>query len=429
MTVPKVQLSEAEIARYARHLITPEVGLAGQLKLKQAKVLMVGTGGLGSPISIYLAAAGVGKLGLMDSDVVDASNLQRQILHGTSDVGRLKVDSARATLREINPLVEIETYNTLLKRENALEIIPDYDIVVDGTDNVPSRYLLSDACVLLAKPFVHGTIFRFQGQVAVFCTKDGPCFRCAFPEPPPPEAVQKISVGGVIGVQPGIIGCLQALEVIKLIVGNGKALIGRLLLFDGVSMRFREMRLRKDPDCIACGTHPTLTRDLPDYEAFCGIRPQAASAAPSPFISARELARLLDENKPPVLVDLRGPEEFEHSHIPGARSIPFPEFLHHVHEFTWADDIVAHTATSANANNTLLFRILFPSPIVFCIRRLTQAGRPGGVPVPVRLDPKKPGLNSLENLREVIGQDPIDALIANNYLFVLEIQRYASDLL
>jgi molybdopterin/thiamine biosynthesis adenylyltransferase/rhodanese-related sulfurtransferase len=349
MEIPGVPLSEEEITRYARHLITPEVGLAGQLKLKQAKVLMVGTGGLGSPISIYLAAAGVGKLGLVDSDVVEASNLQRQILHGTADLGRQKLDSARETLRDVNPHVEIETYNTQLSRENALEIIPHYDIVVDGTDNVPSRYLLSDACVLLGKPFVHGSIFRFQGQLTIFCTKDGPCFRCAFPEPPPPDVVQRIAVGGVIGVQPGIIGCLQALEVIKLIVGNGKPLIGRLLVFDGVNMRFREVRLQKDPACPACGTHPTITRDLPDYEAFCGIRPQAAQQAAAQEISPQELARLLDEKKSLVLLDVREPEEFKESHIPGARSFPLGELLYRLHEFTWADDIVVYGGADARA--------------------------------------------------------------------------------
>ena len=349
MEIPGVPLSEEEITRYARHLITPEVGLVGQLKLKEAKVLVVGTGGLGSPISIYLAAAGVGKLGLIDSDVVEASNLQRQILHGTRDVGRLKVDSARDTLREINPLVEVEAYNALLSRTNVLEIIPHYDFVVDGTDNVPSRYLLSDACVLLGKPFVHGSIFRFQGQVAVLCTKDGPCFRCAFPAPPPPEIVQKIAVGGVIGVQPGIIGCLQALEVIKLIVGKGKPLIGRLLVFDGVNMRFREVRLQKDPDCLACGAHATITRDLPDYEAFCGLRPQAASPAPKAEIIPNELAGLLRETKPLVLLDVREPAEYTDSHIPGARSIPLAELLFHVHEFTWADDIVVYSGADTRA--------------------------------------------------------------------------------
>ena len=349
MAIPAIPLSEEEITRYARHLITPEVGLAGQLKLKQAKVLVVGTGGLGSPISIYLAAAGVGKLGLMDADVVEASNLQRQILHGTEDVGRLKLDSARDTLRSINPLVEVETHNALLSRANALEVIPHYDIVVDGTDNVPSRYLLSDACVLAGKPLVHGSIFRFQGQVAVFCTKDGPCFRCAFPEPPPPDIVQKIAVGGVIGVQPGIIGCLQALEALKLIVGNGKPLVGRLLVFDGVNLKFREARLQKDPACVACGTHPTITRDLPDYEAFCGLRPQAPPAAPKAEITSSELAGLLREKKPLVLLDVREQGEFEKSHIPGARSIPLGELLYHVHEFTWADDIVVYSGADALA--------------------------------------------------------------------------------
>jgi len=351
-----VQLSEEEIARYARHLITPEVGLVGQLKLKQAKVLQVGTGGLGSPTSIYLAAAGVGKLGLVDSDVIEISNLQRQVLYGTSDVGRLKLDSARDTLTDINPHVEIQTYNTRFARENALDIVRDYDIVVDGTDNLPSRYLLSDVCVLLGKPLVHASVFRFEGHITVFDAKRGPCYRCVHPEPPPPELVQEVSVGGILGVQPGIAGCIQALEVIKLIIGKGRPLIGRMLVFDGVNLKFRELQVRKDPDCLACGTHPTLTRDLMDYEAFCGVtRAQATPADPA--ITVEELKGLLTEQPSLVVIDVREPTQFHAGHIPGARSIPLGELLFHLHQFTWADHIVTYCQSEERSREaTEIFR-------------------------------------------------------------------------
>jgi adenylyltransferase/sulfurtransferase len=344
-----VQLTEEEIARYARHLITPEVGLAGQLKLKQAKVLQVGTGGLGSPITIYLAAAGVGKLGLVDSDVVEVSNLQRQVLHGTSDVGRPKIDSARDTLAEINPHVSIETYNTRLSRENALEIVKDYDLIVDGTDNLPSRYALNDACVLLGKPLVHASVFRFEGHITVFDAKRGPCYRCVHPEPPPPELVQRISVGGILGVQPGIAGCIQALEVIKLIAGIGKPLIGRMLIFDGVNLKFREVQIRKDPECMACGVRPTLTEDLMDYEAFCGIK-AASSVPPQAEIGTDELRALLAQNRPPVLIDVRERAEFEAGSLPGARSVPLSELLHYVHTLTWGEDIIVFSGGDGRAN-------------------------------------------------------------------------------
>lgn len=355
-----VLLSEEEISRYARHIIMPEVGLAGQLKLKQARVLQVGTGGLGSPITIYLAAAGVGKLGLVDSDVVEFSNLQRQVLHGTSDVGRLKLDSACDTLREINPHVEIQAYNTLFSRDNALEIVKNYDIVVDGSDNFPTRYLLSDACVLLGKPLVHASVFRFEGHITVFDAKSGPCYRCVHPEPPPPELVQRVSVGGILGVQPGIAGCIQALEVIKLIVDKGKPLIGRMLVFDGVNLKFREMQVRKDPDCLACGRHPTLTRELMDYEAFCGVKPAQAPPA-SQEISAEELKRSLAAKLAVVLIDVREPEAHQRGSVPGARSIPAGELLHHIHEFTWGEEIVliGSSDSSAQAAATTFRRFNF----------------------------------------------------------------------
>lgn len=347
-----VELSDDEITRYARHLITPEVGLAGQLKLKQAKVVCIGTGGLGSPISIYLTAAGVGTLGLVDSDVVETSNLQRQVLHATGDVGRLKVDSARDMLVDLNPHLHLHTHNTRLSRQNALEILKDYDVVVDGTDNLPSRYLLSDACVLLEKPLVHGSVFRFQGQATVFDARLGPCYRCVYPEPAPPELVQRISVGGILGVQPGIIGCIQALEVIKLILGKGEPLIGRLLVFEGVSLKFREVKLRKDPACPSCGEHPTISRELMDYEAFCGIKP-APPQTLGTAITAQDLETFRAEKKPLVLLDVREADEFQADHIEGARSIPLGDLLYHLHEFSWADDFVVYSGTDTRAEQAV----------------------------------------------------------------------------
>jgi len=345
-----VGLSQDEILRYARHLITPEVGMEGQLKLKQASVLCVGTGGLGSPITIYLAAAGIGKLGLVDSDVVDVSNLQRQVLHGTRDVGRPKLDSARDTLRELNPFVEVATYDARFSRQNALAIARDYDIVVDGTDNIPSRYLLSDVCVLLGKPLVHGSVYRFEGQVTVFDAKQGPCYRCVYPDPPPPELVQRIAVGGILGVQPGIIGCIQALEVIKRVVGKGKPLIGRLLTLDSMNLRFREVKIQKNPQCVACGPHASLSEQLFDYEEFCGLRGAGPAAGPGGSeITVPELQTLIDAGRPFILIDLRAPKRSEAERIPGARPIPLPEVLFHLHEFTWADTLILYGESDEEA--------------------------------------------------------------------------------
>src|SRR6204780_3724002 len=274
-TLPK--LSNEEIARYSRHLILPEVGMEGQQKLKAAKVLCVGTGGLGSPLAFYLAAAGIGTLGLVDFDVVDSSNLQRQIIHSTKDVGRLKLDSAEEKLKALNPFMEIVKFNTMLSSANALEIFHDFDIIADGTDNFPTRYLVNDACVLTGKPNVYGSIFRFEGQASVFATEDGPCYRCLYPEPPPPGLVPSCAEGGVLGVLPGLVGVIQATETIKLILGQGDLLVGRLLLVDALGMKFRELKLRKNPDCPVCGTHRTITK-LIDYDEFCGIR--GVEAAP-----------------------------------------------------------------------------------------------------------------------------------------------------
>jgi len=336
-------LSKDEILRYSRHLIMPEVGMAGQLKLKQAKVLCIGAGGLGSPLGLYLAAAGVGKLGLVDFDVVDFTNLQRQVLHGTSDVGRPKLESARDTLLEINPHIELETFATRLTSENALEIVREYDIVADGTDNFPTRYLVNDACVLLGKPNVYASIFRFEGQASVFYAERGPCYRCLYPEPPPPGLVPSCAEGGVLGVLPGIMGSIQAMETIKLILGSGDVLVGRLLLFDALSMKFRELNLRKNPDCPICGAHRTINR-LVDYEQFCGVRGEEPRqvAFGIPEITPTELKRKMEAREPFTLLDVREPHEYQICRIPGSRLIPLGEVPRRMSELDSADEIVVH---------------------------------------------------------------------------------------
>ncbi|HYX40343.1 MAG TPA: molybdopterin-synthase adenylyltransferase MoeB, partial [Pyrinomonadaceae bacterium] len=309
------KLSNEEIARYSRHLIMPEVGMEGQRKLKAARVLMIGTGGLGAPLGMYLTAAGVGTLGIVDFDVVDESNLQRQIVHGTRDVGRPKIESARDRLQDINPHIKIETYETRLSSENALELFRNYDIVVDGTDNFPTRYLVNDACVLTGKANVYGSIFRFEGQASVFWAERGACYRCLYPEPPPPGLVPSCAEGGVLGVLPGIVGAIQANEAIKLILGAGEPLINRLLLFDAWRMRFRELKLRKDPDCPICGPHATI-RALIDYEEFCGLRPPVAAPTQEEKtqmeeITATELKQRLDRGDDLQIIDVREPHEYE----------------------------------------------------------------------------------------------------------------------
>ncbi len=337
------QLSKDEILRYSRHLIMPEVGMEGQLKLKQAKVLCIGAGGLGSPLALYLGAAGVGKLGMVDFDVVDFTNLQRQVIHGTSDVGRAKLDSARDTLLEINPNVEIVTHETRLSSDNALDLFKDYDVVADGTDNFPTRYLVNDACVLLGKPNVYASIFRFEGQASIFYADKGPCYRCLYPEPPPPGLVPSCAEGGVLGVLPGIMGCIQAMEVIKLILGRGELLIGRLLLFDALAMKFRELKLRKNPDCPICGTHRTITH-LIDYEQFCGIRGEEHTPVQTgiPEITPVELKKKMDAHEPFVLVDVREPHEYQICRIPGSKLIPLGEVPKRMSELDSADEIVVH---------------------------------------------------------------------------------------
>lgn len=341
-------LTQEQIQRYSRHLILPEVGVQGQEKLVAARVLLIGAGGLGSPSSMYLAAAGVGTLGMIDFDKVDLSNLQRQILHGTEDVGRFKVDSAKDTLRRINPDVKINTYKERLTKDNIKTILDGYDLIVDGTDNFQTRYLVNDACVFAGKPFVYGSIYRFEGQATVFYPGKGPCYRCLFAEPPPPEMAPSCSEGGVLGILPGIIGVIQATEAVKIILGKGDLLIGRLLLFDAMRMEFREVKFRRNPKCPVCGDHPTI-HDLIDYEAFCNVgRGQEAGpkkeAAPNGMqtITARELKELTDRKAKITIIDVREPEEFKINKIPGAKLIPLGTLAERVPELNPDDDIVVH---------------------------------------------------------------------------------------
>jgi adenylyltransferase/sulfurtransferase len=334
-------LSPAETLRYSRHLILPDIGLAGQERLKAGRVLLVGAGGLGSPAALYLAAAGVGTIGLVDWDVVDVTNLQRQIMHGTSGIGVSKLDSARARLLDLNPHVRVETFATRLTSDNALDILRGFDVVVDGSDNFPTRYLVNDACVLLGKPNVYGSIFRFDGQASVFDARVGPCYRCLFADPPPPDLVPSCAEGGVLGVLPGIIGSIQALEAIKLIIGVGESLVGRLLLCDARRMQFRELALAKDPDCPVCGAHPTVT-GLIDYEAFCGMGDGRRRMGDGVEIAAAELKREWIANPNLVLIDVREPHEYAIARIDGARLIPLSELPGRLPEIDARAEIVTH---------------------------------------------------------------------------------------
>jgi len=352
----KIEFSNDEIARYSRHLIMPEVTLVGQKRLKAASILCIGTGGLGSPIALYLAAAGIGRLGLVDGDVVDFSNLQRQILHGTKDVGRKKLNSARDRIREVNPNVQVDLYDTFFTSENAREIVEPYDIVIDGTDNFPTRYLSNDVCVFTKKPNIYGSIFRFEGQCSVFAPNlGGPCYRCMFPEPPPPGMVPSCAEGGVLGVLPGIIGVMQAIEAIKLIIGIGDPLIGRLVSFDALKLKFREFKIRKDPKCPVCGEHPTIT-ELIDYQQFCGI-PQAAAAeaseAPIPAITVQELKQKLDAKEKFELIDVREKFEWDIARIPGAKLIPLGELPSRMSELDSADEIVLQCKSGGRSAKAL----------------------------------------------------------------------------
>jgi sulfur-carrier protein adenylyltransferase/sulfurtransferase len=335
-------LSNEEIARYSRHLIMPEVGLEGQKRLKAASVLMIGTGGLGAPLGMYLAAAGVGRLGIVDFDVVESSNLQRQIIHGTKDIGRPKIESARDRLSDINPHIEIETHEARLTSENALRLFQHYDIIVDGTDNFPTRYLVNDACVLSGKPNVYGSIFRFEGQASVFWAERGACYRCLYPEPPPPGLVPSCAEGGVLGVLPGIVGAIQANETIKIILGAEGILVNRLLLFDAWAMKFRELKLRKDLLCPICGESPTI-KALIDYEAFCGLSPNQQAAQPElEEITATELKQRLDRGDDIQIIDVREPHEYEIARLPGTKLIPLSHVVNRMNEIDPARETVLH---------------------------------------------------------------------------------------
>ncbi|MDR2247586.1 MAG: molybdopterin-synthase adenylyltransferase MoeB [Treponema sp.] len=365
-------LSAGEISRYSRHLLLPEIGVEGQKRLKAAKVLLVGTGGLGAPLGLYLAAAGVGTLGIADFDLVEESNLQRQVIHSVRDIGRPKVASAKDRLRGINPHINIITHNTMLSSANALEIIGDYDIVADGTDNYQTRYLINDACVLLGKPNVYGSVFQFEGQASVFYAKEGPCYRCLYPEPPPPGLVPSCAEGGVVGVLPGIVGCVQANEVIKLIAGGGESLIGRLLLFDAWNMKFRELKLDKESACPVCGANPVI-HELIDYEQFCGLKKNDGEE-PVETITAAELKARFDAHEPLQIIDIREPHERAIAQFPQAKAIPLGQMARRIDEFDPAIDAV--------------FICKIGRRSVFAIRALREAGYQG------RLINLKDGVNA-----------------------------------
>jgi molybdopterin/thiamine biosynthesis adenylyltransferase/rhodanese-related sulfurtransferase len=351
---PEAVLSNDEILRYSRHLIMPEVAMEGQHKLKAAKVLCIGAGGLGSPLALYLAAAGVGTLGIVDFDVVDYTNLQRQIIHTTDDVGRKKLDSAAEKVKAINPYLNLRPFETKLTSANALELFREFDIIADGTDNFPTRYLVNDACVLTGKPNVYGSIFRFEGQASVFATEAGPCYRCLYPEPPPPGLVPSCAEGGVLGVLPGLIGVIQATETIKLIIGQGDSLAGRLLLVDALGMKFRELKLRKNPDCPVCGTHRTITQ-LIDYEEFCGIRGQEAPAGNDvPAIAVEELKKKLDAKADVFILDVREPHEYQICNLRGYL-IPVGDLPKRVHELDTSREIVAHCRSGVRSAKAVNF--------------------------------------------------------------------------
>jgi len=353
------ELTTDELSRYSRHLILPEVGMEGQKKLKAARVLCVGTGGLGSPLLFYLAAAGVGTLGLVDFDVVDASNLQRQIIHSTKDIGRKKLDSAEEKLKALNPALNVVKHETMLTSGNALEILKDYDIVADGTDNFPTRYLVNDACVLQGKPNVYGSIFRFEGQASVFATEAGPCYRCLYPEPPPPGLVPSCAEGGVLGILPGLVGVIQATEVIKLILGKGESLAGRLLLVDALNMRFRELKLRKNPECPVCGAHPTVTQ-LIDYQQFCGIGPESKEEKTLkngiPQITVKELKRRMDAGEDVQLIDVREPFEYQIAQI-GGKLIPQNDVPQRLAEIDREREVVVHCKSGGRSQRIAEFLV------------------------------------------------------------------------
>ncbi len=351
-----VNLSQSEVARYSRHLIMPEVGMEGQKRLKAASILLIGAGGLGSPLGLYLAAAGIGRIGLVDFDVVDFSNLQRQVLHGTPDVGRPKLQSAKERLTAINPEVRFDLYETRLSSANAMEICRPYDIIIDGTDNFPTRYLVNDVCVLLKKPNVYGSIFRFDGQASVFWPPHGPCYRCLYPEPPPPGEVPSCAEGGVLGILPGLVGCIQATEAVKLILGQGSALIGRLLLYDALQMRFEEFKIRRNQKCPMCGDQPTITK-LIDYEQFCGVRGQESPAAiaDGAEITVQELKQRLDRREQLFVLDVRNPEEYQICRLPGTVLIPLPQLPQRFGELDKNREIVVHCKSGMRSMKAIQF--------------------------------------------------------------------------
>ncbi len=354
----RVSLSPQEVARYSRHLIMPEVALDGQKRLKASSILLIGAGGLGSPLGLYLAAAGIGRIGLVDFDVVDFSNLQRQVLHGTPDVGRPKLHSARDRLQAINPEVQIDLYETRLTSANALSIFEPYDIIIDGTDNFPTRYLVNDACVLLKKPNVYGSIFRFDGQASVFHPPQGPCYRCLYPEPPPPGEVPSCAEGGVLGILPGLIGCIQATEAVKLILGKGAPLIGRLLLYDALQMTFQEFKVRRNPKCPLCGEHPTILK-LIDYDQFCGIRgqeaPHVAPIGDPSETTVEELKSRLDRRENVFVLDVRNPEEYQICQIPGSTLLPLPELPRRFQELDKDQEMVVHCKSGTRSAKAIQF--------------------------------------------------------------------------
>jgi molybdopterin/thiamine biosynthesis adenylyltransferase/rhodanese-related sulfurtransferase len=359
-----VDLSKDEILRYSRHLILPEVGLEGQKKLKAAKVLMVGAGGLGAPLGLYLAASGIGRIGIVDFDVVDFTNLQRQVIHGTKDVGKKKLDSAAESMLDINPYMQIDKYEVALSSENALEIIKDYDMVIDGTDNFPTRYLVNDACVLLKKPNVYGSIFRFEGQATIFAYPGGPCYRCLYPEPPPPGLVPSCAEGGVLGILPGIIGLVQATEAVKLILGVGEPLIGRLMLYDALAMRFRELKLRRNPECPVCGDNPSIHM-LIDYHEFCGVPHPGAEAEPAPApqagyvsdteIDAVALKAKFDRGDNFQFIDVREVHEHQICNIPGAKLIPMGDVAKRVSELDPNVELVVYCKSGVRSAKACAF--------------------------------------------------------------------------
>jgi sulfur-carrier protein adenylyltransferase/sulfurtransferase len=350
---PNAELSREEIARYSRHLIIPDLAMDGQKRLRSASVLLIGAGGLGSPNAMYLAAAGVGRLGLIDFDVVDASNLQRQVIHGTSDIGRSKLESARDKIAEINPGVRVTLHNTRLSSENARELIRDYDLVVDGSDNFPTRYLVNDACVLEGKPYVWGSIYRFDGQASVFWAEHGPCYRCLYPEPPPPGMVPSCAEGGVLGVLCATVGSIQANEAVKLITGMGEPLVGRLVIYDALELSFKDIRVRKDPDCAVCGEHPTVT-ELIDYEDFCGVvSDEAERAAAGATMTPAELKAILDDGRQIKLVDVREPAEWQINRLPGAELIPLGELPDRLSELPQTEPIIVYCKVGGRSAEAL----------------------------------------------------------------------------